>query len=260
VGNGNSSLARRAGGCRAGKFQPEKSKCLSVLLVLLATVALAAGCGAVELGVPGQIVGRAIQAQGHLSSVHMEMDTDLEFKGPPSNLDKASNYYRGDGDFEGPDKSKMTIKSTAGKTEVITIGKKAYVKMPGSEIWTQRDVSGYLASGVSPNDVTNYLKYTKGLKLLDRKEDTYHLRFDLDMGRYARVARVPGVDPSMFKGMEARMEVWVLKDSFRVEKAKMDFTGDLTKVGAGRLVMSMEVEFSNFDEPVKIKAPFPRGG
>jgi hypothetical protein len=70
------------------------------------------------------------------------------------------------------------------------------------------------------------------------------------------VAKVPGVDPSIFKGMEARMEIWVLKDSFRVSKAKMDFAGDLTKVGAGRVMMSMEVEFSNFDEPVKIEAPF----
>jgi len=256
VGNGNSNLTRREGGCRAGNPEPEKRRRLSALLVLLATVALAAGCGAAELGDPGQIVGRAIKAQSRLSSVHMEMNTDLEFKGAPSNLDKASTYYRGEGDFEKPDRSKMTIKSPAGKTEVITIGKKTYVKVPGSEIWTQRDVSEYLASGISPNDVTNYLKYTKGIKLLDRKEGMYHLIFDLDMGRYARVTRVTGVDPSIFKGMEARMEVWVLKDSFRVSKAKMDFNGDLTKVGAGRLVMSMQVEFSSFDEPVKIKAPF----
>jgi hypothetical protein len=217
---------------------------------------LTVGCGVAELGNPGQITSRAIQAQGHLSSVHMEMDTDLEFKGAPGNLSNSSNFYRGVGDFEQPDRSKMTIKSTAGKTEVITIGKKAYVKMPGSDIWTQRDVSNYLASGGSPSDVTNYLKYTKGLKLLDRKEDTYHLRFSLDMGRYAGVAKVPGVDPTMFKGMEARMEAWVLKDSFRVKKAKMDFAGDLTRVGVGRVTMSMEVEFSNFDEPVKIEAPF----
>ncbi|MBK5092695.1 MAG: hypothetical protein JJE48_04160 [Actinobacteria bacterium] len=225
-------------------------------MVLLAAVALAVGCGVVELGNPRQIVSRAIQAQGRLKSVHMEMDTDLEFKGATSNLGDASNFYRGEGDFEKPDKSKMTIKSAAGKTEVITIGDTAYVKMPGSEIWTQRDVSDYLATGVSPNDVTNYLKYTKDLKLLDRDDDMYHLSFNLDMGRYARVAGVPGVDPAVFKGMEARMEVWVLKDSFRVKKAKMDFAGDLTKVGAGRLVMSMEVEFSDFDKPVKIEAPF----
>jgi hypothetical protein len=60
----------------------------------------------------------------------------------------------------------------------------------------------------------------------------------------------------MFGGKEARMEIWVLKDSFHVKKAKMDFTGDLAKVGVGRLVMSMGVEFSAFDEPVKIEAPF----
>jgi hypothetical protein len=225
-------------------------------MVFLAATALAAGCGAVELGNPGQIVSRAIQAQGRLSSVHMEMDADFQFKGAPSNLGQASTLYRGEGDFEEPDRSKMTLKSTAGKTEVITIGKKAFVKMPGSEIWMERDLADYLAGGVSPNDVTNYLKYTKDLKLLDRKEGMYHLSFSLDMGRYARVAKVPGVDPSIFKGMDARMEVWVLKDSFRVKKAKMDFAGDLTKVGAGRLVMSMEVEFSDFDEPVKIEAPF----
>ena len=239
-----------------GNVQPEKSRRLSVLTVLLATIALAAGCGALELGNPGQIVSRAIQAQGRLSSVHMEMDTDLEFKGALSNLGKMSNFYRGEGDFEKPDRSKMALKSAAGKTEVVTIGKKEYVKMPGSEIWMEKNMADYLASGVSPNDVTDYLKYTKRLELLDRKEGMYHLSFNLDMGRYTKVAKVPGVDPSIFKGMEARMEIWVLKDSFRVSKAKMDFAGDLTKVGAGRVMMSMEVEFSNFDEPVKIEAPF----
>jgi hypothetical protein len=238
------------------KLQPEKSKRFSVFAILLAAVVLAAGCGALELGDPARIVSRAIQSQGRLSSVHMEMSADLELKGAPGNLGNASNLYNGQGDFEKPDKSKVTLKSTAGDTEVITIGKKAFVKMPGSGIWMQKNVTDYLASGASPNDVTDYLKYTKGLKLLDRKENTYHLSFNLDMGRYARVVKVPGVDPSMFKGMEAHMEVWVLKDSFRVKKAKMDFAGDLTKVGAGRMTMSMEVEFSNFDEPVKIAAPF----
>lgn len=254
MGNGNSSLTRRARGCCAGRFQQNHPVLLLALLLVVA--ALVVGCGVTELGSPGQIVSRAIRAQGRLSSVHIGMDVELEFKGAPGNLEKASSFYRGEGDFERPDKSNMVIKSTAGKTEVITIGKKAFVKMPGSGIWTQRNVGDYVAGGVSPNDVTDYLKYTKDLKLLDRKEDTYHLSFKLDMGRYAGVAKVPGVDPSMFGGKEARMEIWVLKDSFRVKKAKMDFTGDLAKVGVGRLVMSMGVEFSAFDEPVKIEAPF----
>jgi len=224
------------------------------LLALLVAVVFA-GCGAPGPGSPRQIVKKAIDAQGDLKSVHMEMDVTLQLEGGPGDSHGASRYLRGEGYFEKPDKSRMTVKTGSGQVEVVAVGGRLFVKTAGAASWTEQEPSRQPLSGFSPGDVADYLKYTKGLQLVDVKKGTYHLKFDLDMGRYTQRFRVPDVDPSVFKGMDAHMEVWILEDSYYIEKAKMSFAGDLSKVGRGKVSMSTEIEFSEFNQPVTIEAP-----
>ena len=230
---------------------------VAALAVMLAAAAvLAPGCGTASISNPSTIVRRAIEAQGRLKSVGMKMDGSVKVTGSPDAGGVMSSFYRAEGSFEQPDRSRVLVRSSTGETEVITIGDRAYVKKsPGTGTWVRKKVSGAPASGASPADVTNYLKYTTGLELVDRREGTYRLRFNLDMGRYAKVSHLPGVDPSAFKGMQARMEVWVVEGSFYVKRAKMEFDGDLSRIGVGSLDMSVDIEFSDFNRPVGIEAP-----
>lgn len=233
-----------------------RSRAGRLTAMLLAAALFAGGCGSTALSNPSAIVRRAIEAQGRLKSVRMKMDGSIKVVGSPDAVGGMSSFYHAEGSFEQPDRSRVLVRSNTGETEVIAIGDRAYVKKsPGSGVWVEKKVSSAPSSGASPSDVTNYLKYTVGLELADKLEDTYHLKFSLDMGRYAKVAHLPGVDPSVFKGMRARMEMWVLKGSFYVKRAKMDFTGDLARIGAGKLSMSVDVEFSDFNRPVGIEAP-----
>lgn len=217
--------------------------------------ALAAGCGKPLLSDPQTIVKNAIEAQKKLKSVRMELDVDVDLTALQDPSQVASTSSSGEGFFEQPDKSKVAIKSGGRTTEVITIGDQVYVKLPGSDIWMQRDVSENLAKGLAPGDVADYLKNTENLELVDRRGETYHLKFDLDMGRYTRDVHVPGVDPSMFTGTKARMEVWVRKDDFYIDKLNMNFAGDLKSLGGGHLAMAVQIDFSDFNDPVTIEAP-----
>lgn len=231
------------------------SRPVAVLLLFILTAG-AGGCGIVPLASPKEIVRRAIDAQGGLKSVRMEMGASVEIEAAPGSLQRTTTTYRGEGYFEQPDKSTVTIETPPKhKVEVITIGDRMYVKQTGATAWTEKKVTRQQESAVAPASVTDYLKYTKNLQLVDKRGDTYHLKFDLDMGRYTKVVAFPGVDPSLFKGMAARMEMWVLKDKYYVKRAKMDMSGDMAKGGAGHLSESMELEFSGFNEPVTIEKP-----
>jgi hypothetical protein len=183
----------------------------------------------------------------------MNMDGSIELRGSPGA--RTTTLYKVEGVFGQPDRSKVTVRSDSGETEVIAIGDKAYVRKSPGTGWSRKKVSSYYTGGTSPSDVTNYLKYTKDLQLVDRDDGTYHLTFDVDMGRYSKVAHVPGIDVSVFRGTESNMEVWVRKDSFDVSRAKMSFGGNLAKIGAGNIAVSVDVEFTDFNKPVNIEAP-----
>lgn len=224
-------------------------------VLLLASAAIAAGCGQAALSNPSRIVRKAIAAQGRLTSVQMKMDGSVRVTNAEDPAAAISSFYRAEGSFEQPDRSRVLVRSNAGETEVIAIGESAYVKNSPDSPWVQKNLASAPESGPSPSDVTNYLKYTTGLELAGRREGAYHLRFSLDMGRYARVSHLPDIDPSVFKGMQAKMEVWVLEGSFYVKRAKMEFNEDLARIGVGRLAMSVDIDFSEFNRPVGIEAP-----
>lgn len=215
-----------------------------------------AGCGTVSLSDPQKIVERAIEAQSELKSVRVELDVNTEIINPNSGSRSATTSYSARGYYENPDKSHFTIQSGSSETEVITIGDKAYVLLPNSSAWVEKSVPEG-DGATTPTDVAEYLKNTEELELVDHRGDTYHLRFLLDMAKFAEGGGVPGVDPAVFSGTEAQMEIWVLADSFYVERAQMEFEGDLSSVGVGYFKMSMEADFSEFDEPVAIEAPTP---
>ena len=225
-------------------------------ILLSSSLALVAGCGAQAAGSPAQIVRKAMSVQGELKSVHMRLDSELDFKVPGTQRTATVSY---DGVYEKPDRWRLKLITSGAKSEVIILGDRTLVKLPGSDSWTEKK-SGALDGGSSPGSLVSskYLGSASNIVLADKKGDAYHLNFDLDLAGFARTFNVTGVDPSVFKGKRAHMEVWVQRDSMRIEKATMNFSGDLSATGTpGALSMDMEVDFSDFNEPVSIEPPAP---
>jgi len=230
-----------------------------LVTIVLTAVAVAAwlvavpGCAGTPAGTPDEIIKKAITAQESLKSVHMELDSELDLNVPGGQRSSAISY---EGVFEQPDRWRLTVRSAGSKSEVVIIGDTAYVKLPGAGTWAEKKGGEYASRGSSPGDVvgSRYLDSATEVRMLDKKGDTYHLGFDLDMERYAREFNVPGVDPSDLEGRQVNMEVWILKDSMFIEKATMDFSGILG-TDSGSIQMSMELEFSEFNEPVTIEPP-----
>ena len=232
----------RASCCRAVWFYA------AIFLALFA-----AGCGAKPLGSPKEIINRAITAQGSLKSVRMELDskTDVNVPGAVRSDDV---FYTGV--YQKPDRWRLNIRSSGTKSEVIVIGGRTFVKLPGSDSWTEKK-GDVLESGVSPDKLVSgkYLESATNTVLVDRKGDNYHLKFDLDMSKYVKAVNSTGVDPAAFAGKSAAMEVWVLKGSTYISKATMRYSSDVPGVASSKLGLGMEVDFSEFNEPVKIEAP-----
>jgi hypothetical protein len=216
---------------------------------------MAAGCGPRRLSSPGDIMKKAIAAQGSLRSVHMDLDSELDLKVPGSQRSSAVSYR---GDYQRPDRWKLKILSSGGTSELIILGDQTFLKPTGSDSWTRKK-SDVLESGSSPGGLVSskYLESASDVQLADRKGDSYHLKFNLDMSKFAKSFNPTGVDPSIFKGRKATMEVWVLKDSLRIRKSTMSYTGEVPDVAGSKLAMAMEVDFSDFNQPVSIEAPTP---
>lgn len=232
----------------------ERRFLLEIVVIAAAVASLAfSGCGGTTAGTPDEIISKAITDQGGLKSVRMELESQADLDIPGGHRSTMISY---DGVFEQPDKWRLTVRSGGGKSEVVIIGNTSYVKLPGSDIWTRKTGGDYLEDGSSPGDVigSKYLESATEARMVDQKGDTYHLKFDLDMESYARQFNVPGVDPSELKDRRVNMEVWILKDSMYIKKSTMDFSGTLGS-DSGNVEMSMEIEFSEFDQPVTIEAP-----
>lgn len=240
---------------RRAKRRVEAPGAARAVVVAMALAALvAAGCGgAPPPGTPAQIVKKAIAAQAELKSVAMELDSELELDIPGSRRSAVVTYR---GVYQKPDRWHLDVRVSGARSEVIILGDRTFVKLPGADVWTEKK-GDMLNTGAPAGDLlgSEYLASASDVRLISKKGDDYHLGFDLDMASFARSFSMGGVDPSLLKGRKARMEIWVLKDSLNVRKATMSFSGDLAEAGPGTLKMVMEVQFSEFNEPVSIEPP-----
>jgi outer membrane lipoprotein-sorting protein len=234
-----------------------RRRTLQVTVSAFAAAALAAlllsGCGAPSAGTPSQIIKKAIDAQGKLNSVHVDVTNDIEVNAPGGDRTSSLSYK---GSFEKPDRWTLTIRAGGSKSDVIIIGERTWLKSAGSDKWVEK-TSQTAVAGAAPGDVVaaKYLSSARGVRLLDTKDDLYHLTFDLDMLSFAKAFNLSGIDPTLFKAKEAHMEIWVRQKDLYLSKATMDFSTHLAAPANTDIKMNTEVEFSNFNEPVSIEPP-----
>ncbi|MBN1288961.1 MAG: hypothetical protein JXA49_04915 [Actinobacteria bacterium] len=231
---------------------------LIVISILLIPFLLISGCGGnnESAGGPEEIVEKAIAAQSGLKSVRLEMISDMELKSPADSRTVSTSYK---GLFERPNKWKMIIQSAGMKSEVIIIGRDAYIKEPGSSTWLRRK-SDVLGNDPSSDNVVNleYMSSASDVRLVDQKDDRYHLQFNLDVVSNASLFDISGIseaDKSLLAGKKANMEIWVLKDRLYIEKAKLSYNSNPTGEELGGIRVSIETRFSEFNEPVSIEPP-----
>jgi hypothetical protein len=224
-----------------------------LLALLLVLVLVSAGCGADRPIAPREIIDRAIKAQDSLKSVRMELDSKTDVNVPGVARSENVLYT---GEYLKPDRWRLNIRSSGVKTEAVIIGERTFVKLPGSDSWTEKELE-VLDGGAPPGELVGgkYLKSASNVELVDRKGDSFHLKFDLDMNKYVRTVRETDIDPAVFAGKTAAMEVWVLKDSMYISRVTMDYSSDVPGVASSRLALSMEASFTDFNEPVKIEVP-----
>ncbi len=226
----------------------------SAALAVLAAASLAfAGCAADGPGPPSSIVRKAVSAQSSLDSVRMRLDSEFELQVPGARRSAAVSY---EGVYQKPDRWRLKVRGPGGSSEVVIIGDRSYVKLPGSDTWIEKN-GALLEGGGSPGGLveSRYLQSASNVRIVDKRGDSYHLSFDLDVARAAGSIGLGSVDPRLFRGRKAGMDVWVLKDPLRIKRATMRFSGSAGESSTGELSASMEVEFSEFDQPVSIEAP-----
>jgi hypothetical protein len=226
---------------------------LAAAVALMAALVAVAGCGGPSAGTPSQIIKKSIDAQGKLNSVHVDVTNDVALSAPGGDKSSSLSYK---GSFEKPDRWKLTIRAGGSRTDVIIIGQRTWLKTAASDKWTEK-TSQTALSGAAPGDVVavKYLKSARNVRLLDSKDGLYHLGFDLDMLSFARAFNLSGIDPTLFKGKEAHMQIWVRQKDLYLSKAAMDFSTHIAAPANTDIKMNTEVEFSNFNEPVSIEPP-----
>jgi len=228
----------------------------ALLLAALACVAVlsACGCGESAPEAPREILRKGIFAQENLKSVHMKMTSEADFDLPGARQSSVTIY---EGDFEQPDRWKLTIRSRGTTTDVVLIGERAFVKYSGNDTWSEKTGVDFFREGTGPGDVAGsaYLESAGEVSMVESEGDTYHLAFDLDMARYIEEFQPPGADFSGLETHNAGVDVWILKDDYFIEKTVIDFVGGLTEENPKSIAVSIEVEFSEFGRPVSIEQP-----
>lgn len=225
----------------------------AVATVIVTVLILTAGCGATTDGTPSEIIKKAIDAQSKLKSVHVDVATDIEVDAPGGSRSTTISYK---GDYEKPDRWKLDIRTSGAKSQVVVIGDRSWVKGPGATDWEEKRTDTRLG-GLQPGDMVSskYLSSAKNVELVDRKNGMYHLKFDLELLSFARAFSVPGVDPLLYKGKDAQMEVWVDRDNLYLASVRLEFAAHFATPMNTDVKMSTEMEFSDFDEPVSIEPP-----
>lgn len=224
------------------------------LLLGVLLVAAATGCGpAPGESSAAELLEKAVTAQGRLRSVQMSLDSDIDLEIPGDRRSISMSY---DGSYEEPDRWHLDIRSPGGRSEVIILGEKAYVKAAGSDTWAERR-GDLMLEASSPDELVSskYLESASSVELIDGAGGRHHLKLDLDMVEFSESFELGGLDPSSMENRKAVMELWINRDSMYIEKAAMSFSSGISPGVSGRIEMSMEVRFFEQNEPVSIEPP-----
>jgi hypothetical protein len=226
----------------------------SALTALLAMVSLLVlSCGGdgkpAAANDPAEILKASVAAVEGVQTFHFKLDHENGTTPMPLNLELIS----AEGDVAVPDRVKAEIRAKASalsvRLDVIGIGEDTWITNPFSRRWER-------LPGAALRDIANPAALVEALvgslqdvKLEGRNEidgaSTHHLRGSIDSGKLADA--LPIAEP----GFTASVDLYVAESDSLPRRARI--SGRLSNNDAENIVR--QVDFSRFDEPVKIQAP-----
>lgn len=212
-------------------------------------------------GPAADLMAKSSAAMKALTSYHFTIQNTVNRIG-------GSQAVNGEGDFQAPDKRRITMKITAqGNTEIITIGNDMFFKMPGSQSYTAlsgpANPLGSLGAASTTQDTTAIAQASESADIVGDEQvegaDTTHIKFTYDVDKALALgmqngpatASTPGPVASLGK---ANGEMWIEKSTGYMRKLTISSAVPDTAAGSGTPAANgtsvVQVVFSKFNEPV----------
>jgi len=162
--------------------------------------------------------------------------------------------------------------------EMVMIGQTAWVRVGGTSDWQKvegEQATSAIPGGMDPQSMFETFKNATDVQWIEDVElngqQVSHLRFTvdpakLDLGAFDSLTNQAEMSQEQFEemmqGLNPVVDIWLAKDDLgmRREQMALDFVMPLPEeVGAGyvnlRLAMTMDMTFTNVNEPVTIEDP-----
>ncbi len=229
---------------------------------------------------PRKAVEIVLNKMQEAKSMHMEgeMSVELDILSEVAKIpNKEKIKYSFSGDSELPDNNYFIIKVISStvpqiskaETEIITIGKKGYVRFkdaPESESGEEWQDMDYASGGnaVAPVFDTSiasnkYLKYIKEVKLADKNGAASHYKITIDGEKIAaseEFEQLKKIYRSDIGEVEAVEDIWVDNKNKLINKNTAEISMSVKEGGEKvKIKNSVSLEFSDFGKTLAIKTP-----
>lgn len=230
---------------------------------------------------PQAALANAYTTTTGLRSAHIVMEQIMQTSrdGQP-----ITQVWHSEGDFQFPDRMRMTTKYDGQTMEMVTIGRKVYTRPAGQTTWQVQTlppfVPGSFADVPTP-DLESMLEQMRTAGNVEQLPDEevdgvlcLHYRWQVDFGRARQQLRqqLNAQDPEVKTWLETldRMEVqsqpgldyWLGRQDNRVRQFRMHYvfslpmpSGPAGGVLSSPYSMTITTRLSDFDKPVYIQPP-----
>lgn len=247
----------------------------SLVGVSLLLCALASCSGQPARLSPKAVVAKAYAATTAIQSEHYTITGTISASGEALEI-------HGEGDFLFPDREQMRIEVSGQTIEMVRIGDKHYLKLPGAAEWQVRELgSEALYQPVEPMDTLGYLQSIAVVSELP--DETVagvlceHYQGVVDVTQYlaamesaiakqanSEIQQGEATLGERLEGSGIAVEVWIGKEDHLVYQMTIDMTTCFSPPAladgppAEKIQISsvQTIQFSKFNEPLEIRPPF----
>jgi len=192
-----------------------------------------------------------------------------------------------EGDIQFPDRMHLTARYNGETGEVVTIGRKSYIRPSGQATWETQELPPFVmpagSAGAPVADVKSVLDQMRSLGNVEQLPDETidgalcsRYRLQVEFGRVLEQVRrrLDREDPEVKAWLETldrmgqepamRMEYWVEKQDHLVRQIQMHYVVNspmTVRLSSGKphrvspYAVTMTMRFSDFDKPVHIQPP-----
>jgi hypothetical protein len=152
------------------------------------------------------VLQRSATAMKDIKSYHIVLDSEA-----------GGQSTTAEGDVEVPDKTRLTLKTPQGETEVLIVGDKAYTRLPGSDQYIETD-SGMMGGGPGQTNPAGFAEVAQDAQVVGDEQvdgvNTTHVKFTFDLAAAAAASSEASGEPTPEGlGDLAQADAWIEKDT-----------------------------------------------